>query len=249
MPTRTTLVLLLIGLFAHSAQPLDTATTAGADQTRTTVLAPATDAPFTFGAHVPGPSSDSQPQNSFRYDGPDLKVRATHPLQSVNVSWAMGRFDAAGLDLPPLEISFARGPDVCDGHRGTAATDRLPVKLEVCVDSYDEVQQREVLLHELAHAWDLGGLATSPESRDNFLWARGLANWHDQSEEWAHRGAEQAAEILMWGLRDSQTPIATSAGSVGPQDTASLTQAFRMLTGRLPLWVEAGSAPEAVEVL
>jgi hypothetical protein len=87
----------------------------------------------------------------------------------------------------------------------------------------------------MAHAWDLGGGLTE-EVRGRFLTLRGLDAWHDLSDDWPRRGAEQAAEILTWGLDRNPTRIPTRVGDVGPQDDASLTTAFETLTSRLPLW-------------
>lgn len=74
------------------------------------------------------------------------------------------------------------------------------------------------------------------EARERFLTLREVDGWHDLSDDWPQRGAEQAAEILAWVLERSRARIPTRVADLGPQDDASLTTAFETLTGRLPLW-------------
>ena len=175
------------------------------------------------------------------FDGPELRITATDPLQSVQLSWAKKRFANAGLELPPLEVSFHDTTEACNDYRGTAATDQLPIRIRICVSSDDEPGLRNILLHELAHAWDLGGSGIPERIRERFLLERGLSAWNDQSAEWPERGAEQAAEIVAWGLSDRPARIPTRVAEAGSSDTATLLEAFRLLTGVEPLWLTRAS--------
>ena len=159
-------------------------------------------------------------------------------MQTVHLSWAMDRFEKAGLTLPPLEVTFHPDRTPCAGHRGTTTTTHLPITISICIDHTDQTALRDILLHELTHAWDLGTEALPPETHAQFLQQRGLTDWNDQTQDWPYRGAEHAAEIITWGLRQTETGIATRIGSIGPQDTQSLTLAFETLTGIPPLWTE-----------
>ncbi|HET6835383.1 MAG TPA: hypothetical protein VFH30_16075, partial [Acidimicrobiales bacterium] len=89
----------------------------------------------------------------------------------------------------------------------------------------------EVLfLHEIAHAWD--GYGLTDRRREAFLKLRNLGRWWDDgSAHWHTYGAEQAAQILMWGLIDRPIRIATISDS----RCVDLRAAYVLLTGRPPL--------------
>jgi hypothetical protein len=71
--------------------------------------------------------------------------------------WAVGQFAEAGLGPPDLEIVFpGRDLNLCGGAPATALTNQQPVEIRMCWND------RFVLLHELAHAWDAANL---PEDR------------------------------------------------------------------------------------
>lgn len=77
------------------------------------------------------------------------------------------------------------------------------------------------------------------EVRSDFLARRGLNRWNDPGDDWPRRGAEQAAEIIAWGLQEEVGPIPTRVGLVGPQSLDDLATAFELLVGAPPLWMEA----------
>lgn len=128
-----------------------------------------------------------------------------------------------------MKSRWRRSPAIC------SRSARFSTLHECEREDYDI---RRSLLHELAHAWDQTSPDLTEADRKRFLELRGLERWSDRSLEWPYRGEEQAAEILVWGLLQGEVPIPTRVGDVGDQDTASLTAAFRLLTGRNPLWAE-----------
>jgi hypothetical protein len=68
--------------------------------------------------------------------------------------------------------------------------------------------------------------------RAAFLRLRGLTEWrNDDPDRWHERGAEHAAEIMVWGLIDRPVrPVFI------PDNTcADLLAGYVMLTGRSPL--------------
>ena len=108
------------------------------------------------------------------------------------VVWAMDRFVANGLDLPPIETEFSPSTIDCMGHKGLYyAAER---RLHMCA------MDKRTMLHELAHAW--ANVALSKADRQRFVELRGLNTWNDRGEAWKERGTEHAAETIAWALMD-----------------------------------------------
>lgn len=160
------------------------------------------------------------------------------------VAWAVGRFEAAGLDLPEVRISFHHDRSACGGGSGRVTASDVD-QVDVCVRyrRTDRVYRR-VLLHELAHVWmhehvDAAG-------QEAFLVARGLDEWGPPAP-WYLQGREHAAEVIAWGLEETDLGCHT----VEPNDRTSLEEGFRLLTGVEPICVDPGpshaplSAPPA----
>ena len=167
-----------------------------------------------------GPVPALAPPYAFRYaraanityiDEPTLSERET-------ITWAVGRFAAAGLQLPDLDVRF---PVYCKGkgaiyHLGESSVDFCRVN-------------RKNVLHEFAHAWD----DTSGDvDREGFLELRGLDIWFGgldvPSEE---QGSEHLAIVIAWGLME---PGTGSAHGLPQNSDAELTMAFEFLTNRTP---------------
>jgi hypothetical protein len=135
-------------------------------------------------------------------------------VQRETISWAVGRFAAAGLQLPDLDIRF---PVFCDGkgaiyHVGRAAIDFCRVN-------------RKNVLHELAHAWDDTSGAVD---RDGFMTLRGVSVWFGGLDVPAsEQGSEHLAIIIAWGLMD---PGTGSAHGLPNNSDAELAEAFEFLT-------------------
>lgn len=149
-------------------------------------------------------------------DAPHLTfIDEPTPSQREVISWAVGRFAAAGLQLPDLDIGF---PAFCDGkgalyHVGRSSIDFCRVN-------------RKIVLHELAHAWDDTSGAVN---RDGLMNLRGVDVWFGGTEVPAQeQGSEHLAIIIAWGLMD---PAARSAHGLPHNSDAELTEAFEFVTG------------------
>ena len=144
--------------------------------------------------------------------------------------WAFDRFDQAGLELPPLSLSFHDDRAACDGHFGYYRSG-APARIDICGFNWDRflVTPKKTLLHELAHAWAHQTLDS--ETRSRFLDLRGLHTWQDDSVSWEKQGTEHAAEVIAWGLMDEELFLTSISGT----ESFQLADAFVLLTGRHPL--------------
>jgi hypothetical protein len=151
-----------------------------------------------------------------------ITVAGGTPPQQAMAEWAVGRFVAGGLSLPPLEIRFHPTRDGCRA--------RLGYYLDGAVDlcgTHTNQMARRTLLHEMAHGWVESNL--SEAGRDRFLELRALSTWNDHTVAWEERGFEQAAEIMSWALGDQGTGILRP--SIPRNSLEQLTDAYELLTG------------------
>ena len=144
-------------------------------------------------------------------DEPTLSERET-------ITWAVGRFAAAGLELPDLDVRF---PVYCKGkgaiyHIGESSVD------------FCRVNKKNVL-HEFAHAWD----DTSGDvDREGFLELRGLDIWFGGLDvPCEEQGSEHLAIVIAWGLME---PGTRSAHGLPHNSDAELHEAFEFLTDSTP---------------
>lgn len=143
--------------------------------------------------------------------------------QRAMARWAVGRFNADGFVLPPLEIRFHEDRDGC---RGILAYYSDGVA-DMCRRHTDLMAAR-TLLHEIAHGW-VEANVTGAE-RERFLRVRGLSTWNDKSVDWDARGFEHAAEIIAWAIGDQSD--GTLAPSLPRNSPDELADAYETLTGR-----------------
>jgi branched-subunit amino acid transport protein len=174
-------------------------------------------------------------------DGRAVPLLNSVPELDELLAWARGRFEASGLGAPAIRsITFAGASGRCAGIGGSVEADADGVDVLLCLDGSSacvgpdcasfSVYARSTVLHELAHAWDLTRL--DDRTRRAFLALRGLETWNgDRSVPWEERGAEQAAEILMWGLLEAPPPLPRLDGMPCEDALAG----YRLLTGRPPL--------------
>lgn len=140
-------------------------------------------------------------------------------------SWAVARYEAAGLDLPPLVIEFV-GRDLagCGGAPGRAYPRRTPAQVKLCWN--DPI----LVLHELAHVWEAHNVAAT--DHEPFMAMRtGVESWVGADIAWVRQGREHAANVIAWGVLDEPRPVLRTY----PNDPDSLRAAFEFLTGTEPL--------------
>ena len=138
------------------------------------------------------------------------------------VRWAFGRYERAGLEVPPTDVHFHPDTSGCSGHLGRWVRGRV----DVCVVIVSEIA-RDALLHEMGHAWVDANVSATV--RERFMAMRGLTAWNDQSVIWDERGFEHAAETLAWALGHRFL-----APGIPDHDPDRLIAAFELLTGGLP---------------
>lgn len=153
---------------------------------------------------------------------PEPVPAARSPHQQTMEAWALGRFQEAGLLLPPLGIHFHPHPKDCGGFPGYFAGQENAWSIEMCSPS------PFVLLHELGHAWVAHNLTDA--EREAFRMARRLPTWLDPAIPWHHRASEHAADLIAWGLSAEPPSLTTDPG-----DFDELARAFQALTGAEPL--------------
>ena len=142
------------------------------------------------------------------------------------VDHAVSLFDAAGLELHGIDFVGFSSRDDCFGRDGAAVSDGLRTEVRLCLTGGGPIDDW-VALHEIGHAWDHGTLDEA--TRQEFLELRGLTAWREGN--WHDRGAEHAAEILVWGLIDR--PVVP--GRIPDNSCDELLTAYRTLTGSDPL--------------
>jgi hypothetical protein len=142
------------------------------------------------------------------------------------VTWALGRFETAGLELPPIEINLHTDRAECGGNNGSL-TDLNGAGYVIHSCGVDFT-----LLHELAHAWDMHSL--DDETRERFLGIADADTWNN-SEDWNLAGGEHAANVIAWGLMDERI----NQTRTRPYDHDSMLEGFDILTGSEPLWINS----------
>ena len=157
--------------------------------------------------------------------GRETVIHAEAPEQRQMAEWALSRYEAAGLELPPLIIEFP-GRDLagCDGVPARVYLNQVPILIRMCWnDAF-------IMLHELAHGWVFHSLPASKKA--SFMALRAdVVSWASPDVSWAQRGNEHAANVIAWGLLDTPFPISNTY----PNDPDSLRAAFGHLTGTTPL--------------
>lgn len=138
------------------------------------------------------------------------------PAVAERLDWAMARFEAAGLDLPPVQVSFHSDLYACAGHRGLLRGFSDIALIDVCDPT------RHVILHELAHAWLAYTIGSSTKAAVLEYWE--LETWSNSSVPWTDRGSEKAA-----------TALAFSLGNLPSDPSPSLLRylcSYELITGR-----------------
>ena len=168
--------------------------------------------------------------------GPGVTAAGTSPVttsglsaeQAALVEWALALFDDAGLALPPMHFVAHGTTAGCFDRAGAHVHRDGRSMIHICTMDAGPIQEF-LYLHEMAHAWDRRAL--SNERRHAFLETRGLDEWRSEDAEWHELGAEQAAEIIVWGLMDR--PIRSIR--IPDNSCAQLRAGYLTLTGDEPL--------------
>jgi hypothetical protein len=146
------------------------------------------------------------------------------------VDWAVGRFEAAGMELPALRVVYhGDDADPCAGYLGVHRQVDDVHRIELCTSLRGRVME-VLVLHEMAHAWierEVGD-----DAREQFRQLRGWTHWRDHAAvAWHENGSEQAAEILAWGLLDRPMQVVR----IHEASCEDLVVGYRTLTGVEPL--------------
>ena len=156
--------------------------------------------------------------------GPNAWVIDASPKELDLVRWAIGRYDRAGLALPPLEFAFHADVSGCQGRTGLYHSGIV----DLCPGLVINLTTQHTVLHEMAHAWSETNVGDAVRAR--FLALRHLDTWNSWDEPWADRGWEQAAEVISWTIGDRTL----SLWSIPRHDPTQILAAYTMLTGRRP---------------
>lgn len=156
-------------------------------------------------------------------------VRVRNPADGYLVSWAQGRWHAAGLSLPPVDVIFHDRREGCAGHIGIFANGDRP-SIHLCIgDEPLSVGGRKTVLHELGHAWAAAHLEDAERIALARRWER--PGWNEPDLRWHERGSEVLAEVIAWGLMDRSLEMPALPG----WGTDDLEREFTLVTGRRPL--------------
>ena len=169
--------------------------------------------------------------------GNEIEVfNGTDQLEEL-LSWGFSRYEAAGLSAPTVSrvTSHHGWSDACSGVRGLTLNDAVVLCFQGtglwCAHDCTqwEPEAKEVLLHELAHAWMAEHVDQAIIAE--FLRVSGQATWADRDEPWKDRGVELAAETIAWALMDEPAPTLAGLGKRTCDQRAAL---YETLTGTAP---------------
>ena len=150
---------------------------------------------------------------------PHVTVHNATPKQLDRLALAFERFSSIGLELPDLEVFFARDNNSCgDAGHGLFQSAFTPWRIVICPTELDTVYE-----HELAHAWERANL--TEQQRKAFMVMREYEVWNDRTVPWNQRGIEGVAFIIQQGL--SGLPLPPTILS----EHRSRLEAFEFLTG------------------
>ena len=138
-------------------------------------------------------------------------------------------FVEAGLPLPPLTINRHHDRVACNNHDGLHHENGTWSTIDICTTD-SRAWEARTLLHELTHAWAFHFM--TPEHQQAFRKIRGWKYWLNYDEAaWEDNGAEQAAEIMVWGLSDQAVAVVR----IDQRSCDELHAAYVALTGLEPL--------------
>lgn len=145
-------------------------------------------------ALLAGPAALGHPELTVPADNQPLQtvpapaVYAATAGQQALTNWAIGRFGAAGLELPPLEVTFYDDRADCGGNHGSFGNRGDLAVIKICTP------RPHVVLHELAHAWEAENVSVT--ARKRFMDELALSSWTGAEVPWSDRGTERAANTI-----------------------------------------------------
>lgn len=175
---------------------------------------------------TPAPTNDTV---SAAETGTEITIANGTEAERTMTRWALGRYEAAGLELPAMSITFHDDTEACSGFIGLYSAQAGEVR--ICNRGEYETESQHTMLHELAHAWSFANLIGTDVDRFNSH--RGLDHWINEQGPWWKQGAEQVAEIVAWGLQDPADPFRSRW--VHTESCDRLAEAFVLVTGVAPL--------------
>ncbi|NNE95900.1 MAG: hypothetical protein HKN24_07720 [Acidimicrobiales bacterium] len=160
---------------------------------------------------------------------PPVQMNDLPPELGELVTWAIGLFRAADLELPPLRYLHHTITEPCHGTIGSQTHTNGISTINLCMSVYNGVTE-VLVLHETAHAWAAHSLAEDRQAA--FKELRGWEHWRNyEAASWHENGTEQVAEFLVWGLLDRPYSMIRMYHS----GCDELELGFELLTGRPPL--------------
>ena len=124
-----------------------------------------------------------------------VMIRGGTVEQHARLQWSLERFEAAGLELPQLELIIHESSAGCGGYDGLFWPEEPSNRIDICTDS------TFIVLHELGHAWEYNFATDS--ARQNLMDELELEAWTGDAVKYQKRGTEVAAKLIAWGLVDS----------------------------------------------
>ncbi len=229
---------IVVALVLMASVPACTSDDDSGAQPTTVVTSTTSPAPNT--TPTTGPTSSTALGN---YETPGGQLVAVSPMND-NIGdlldWSFTRFIEAALPEPTVRgIDFEVDDPLCDHAAGWAVSSGNGKEVDICLP-LDEICHpvngvvltlpgKLCMLHELAHLW----MAEHVDEaiRSDFIEHTGAHTWRDLNVPWRHRGIEQAADTIAWGLLGGTIEIL--GRPLPPCDL--LHDGFVLLTGQPPL--------------
>ena len=129
-------------------------------------------------------------------------MTAIAPEQNEVIRASLDLFKDAGLRLPGIDFVGYDDTSMCHDRTGLAIRTERRTEIRLCSRDIG-LREKRVVIHEMAHAWDHHMLDEA--GREALMDIRTVTGWREG--EWHERGAEQAAEIILWGVIDQPIRI------------------------------------------